>query len=163
MPCEKLLEYLNEREVSYHLIVHPQAYTAQEIADRAHISGKFFAKTVMLIVDGEMAMAVLPADRRVNMALLKEATGAQKIWLATEDNFREKFPDCELGAMPPFGNLYGMEVYVAGSLAEQDEIAFNAGTHTELIAMAYADFESLVAPRVARFSFHPLRELAGES
>jgi len=154
MPCEKLLDFLKERGVGYQMIVHPQAYTAQEIADRARISGKQFAKTVMVMIDGEMAMAVLPASKKVNLTLLKQVSGAEEVTLASEPDFKDKFPDCDLGAMPPFGNLYGLDVYVAGSLGEVDEIAFNAGTHTELIKMAYADFEKIVAPKIARFTYH---------
>ena len=158
MPCAKLLEYLDDSGVSYEMIEHPEAYTAQEIASRARISGKQLAKTVMVKIDGKMAMAVLPADKRVNLTLLKQAAGAEMVAVATEAEFKDMFPDCELGAMPPFGNLYGMEVYVAGSLAEVDQIAFNAGLHTELIKMAYADFEKVVAPKIARVSYRQARD-----
>jgi Ala-tRNA(Pro) deacylase len=154
MPCEKLLDFLDQNGISYEMTQHPEAFTAQEIANKAHVSGKKFAKTVMVKIDQKMAMAVLPADKKVNLTLLKQAVGASACELASEDDFKELFPDCELGAMPPFGNLYGLEVYVAGSLAEVDEIVFNAGIHTELIWMAYSDFERLVNPKVARFSFH---------
>jgi Ala-tRNA(Pro) deacylase len=160
MPCEKLLEYLEGHGVSYELIEHREAFTAQEIADRARVSGNQFAKTVMVKLDGKMAMAVLPAARKVNLTLLRQAAGAAEVDLATEQEFRDLFPDCELGAMPPFGNLYGMDVFVAGSLTEVGMIAFNAGLHTELIKMPYADFERLVKPRIARFSFHELKERA---
>jgi len=158
MPCEKLLDFLKEREVAFEMIVHPQAYTAQEIADRSHISGKQFAKTVMVKLDGKMAMAVLPASKRLNFTLLKQVANAQEITLAAEQEFKDMFPDCDLGAMPPFGNLYGLEVYVAGSLGEVGEIAFNAGTHTELIKMSYQDFERIVQPKIARFSYHEPQE-----
>jgi Ala-tRNA(Pro) deacylase len=163
MPCEKLLEYLDENGASYELFEHAEAYTAQEIADEAHISGKQFAKTVMVKLDGRMAMAVLPAANKVNFTLLMQAAGAEAISLAAEPEFKELFPDCDLGAMPPFGNLYGMEVWVAGSLGETPEIVFNAGTHTELIRMRYADFERLVKPKTARFSFRRYRELQERS
>ena len=99
-----------------------------------------------------MAMAVLPASYRVRLDVLKELTGAKTIELANEMEFKYLFPECEIGAMPPFGNLYDMEVFVAASLAEDTEIAFNAGTHVELIRMAYADFERLVQPVVLAFS-----------
>jgi Ala-tRNA(Pro) deacylase len=158
MPCEKLLDFLKERGVAFQMIVHPQAYTAQEIADRAHISGKQFAKTVMVTLDGKMAMAVLPASKRLNLTLLKQVAGAEEIKLAAEKDFKDMFPDCDLGAMPPFGNLYDLDVFAAGSLGETDEIAFNAGTHTELIKMSYQDFERIVQPRIARFSYHEPQE-----
>jgi Ala-tRNA(Pro) deacylase len=159
MPCDKLLEFLDENGVNYELIEHAEAYTAQEVADKAHVSGKQFAKTVMVKLDGEMAMAVLPAADKVNLTLLQQAAGAKSIALASEPEFTRLFPDCELGAMPPFGNLYGMTVYVAGSLGEAQEIAFNAGSHAELIRMPYADFERLVQPNVARFSFRRLKDM----
>jgi len=162
MPCEKLLEFLDENGVSYEMTEHPEAFTAQEIADRAHISGKQFAKTVMVKLDDKMAMAVLPAANKVNFNLLRQAAGAETVELATEEEFKNHFPDCDLGAMPPFGTLYGMEVYVAGSLSEVDQIAFNAGTHTELIKMDYRDFERLVQPAIARFSFHVPKDFREE-
>ncbi len=159
MPCEKLLEFLDENGVSYERIEHLEAYTAQEVADKAQVSGKQFAKTVMVKLDGKMAMAVLPAADKINLTLLQQAAGAGSIALASEPEFIQLFPDCDLGAMPPFGNLYGLAVYVEGSLGEAQEIAFNAGSHGELIRMSYADFERLVQPRVARFSFRRLRDM----
>jgi Ala-tRNA(Pro) deacylase len=158
MPCEKLLEFLDENGVAYEMIEHSRAYTAQEIADQAHVSGKQFAKTVMVVLDDEMAMVVLPAARRLNLTLLQQAAGTSAARLASEAEFEQHFPDCELGAMPPFGNLYGMSVYVDGSLSDAAQIAFNAGTHTELIQMPYADFERLVEPRGVHCSYHETRE-----
>jgi Ala-tRNA(Pro) deacylase len=105
-------------------------------------------------LDGELAMAVLPAAYRVDFKLLKKASKAKKAELASEEEFRDRFPECELGAMPPFGNLYDIKVYVAESLTEDDEIAFNAGSHTELIRMSFKDFERLVKPTVMKFSEH---------
>jgi Ala-tRNA(Pro) deacylase len=110
------------------------------------------AKTVIVTIDGRMAMAVLPAHRKIVLQDLREITGADNAGFAHEEEFKSKFPDCETGAMPPFGNLYGMEVYVAPSLAGDEYIAFNAGSHTEVIRMAYADFERLVKPQVLSFS-----------
>lgn len=153
MPVRKLKEFLNSNKIKYVSIKHSLAYTAQEIAASAHIRGKELAKTVMVSLDGKTAMAVLPASYRVDLDRLKKATGAKKIKLLAEKDFKDTFPECEIGAMPPFGNLYGMEVFVAASLAEDDEIAFNAGSHTELIRMAYKDFERLVKPKVFEFSF----------
>ena len=152
MPAKKLREFLDSHGVEYVTITHSPAYTAQMIAASAHVPGKELAKTVMVRVDGKMSMAVLPASYRVDFDLLREAAGATEVELAGEEDFRETFPDCELGAMPPFGNLYGMNVFVAERLAEDEEIAFNACSHTELIKMRYSDFERLVKPIVVRFS-----------
>ena len=152
MAMEQLKKYLDGHGVKYVVIQHSKAYTAQEIAAIAHIPGKELAKTVMVKIDGRMAMAVLPASYRVDFDLLKEAAGAQTVVLAEEGEFQAMFPSCEVGAMPPFGNLYGMEVYASAKLAEDDEIAFNAGSHTELIRLAYQDFERLAEPRVLGFS-----------
>ena len=152
MPAKKLREFLDSHGVEYVTITHSPAYTAQMIAASAHVPGKELAKTVMVRVDGKMSMAVLPASYRVDFDLLREAAGATEVELAGEEDFRETFPDCELGAMPPFGNLYGMNVFVAERLAEDEVIAFNACSHTELIKMRYSDFERLVKPIVVRFS-----------
>jgi len=152
MPLKKLIDFLDESGVKYLKLSHSPAYTAQEIAASAHIPGKELAKTVMVKVDGAMAMAVLPASYRVDFKLMKKASGSKKVELAGENEFKELFPECEVGAMPPFGNLYDMDVYVAESLAEDEEITFNAGSHTELIKLAYADFERLVQPKVLKFS-----------
>lgn len=155
MPVRKLKEFLNENRVKYVTISHSPAYTAQEIAASAHIPGKEVAKTVILRLDGKMAMAVLPASRQIDLDKLKEAAGAEEVELATEKEFQGLFPDCELGAMPPFGNLYGMPVYVADKLTEDEEIAFNAGSHTELMQLPYEDFERLVKPEVLKFAVVP--------
>jgi Ala-tRNA(Pro) deacylase len=152
MPVAKLKQFLDERGARYVSIRHSPAFTAQEIAASAHVPGGELAKTVMVLVDGQVAMAVLPASYQIDFPLLKELAGAQHVELAGEDRFRDLFPGCELGAMPPFGNLWQMPVFVTESLAEDDEIAFNAGTHTELIRMSYIDFERLVQPKVGVFS-----------
>jgi Ala-tRNA(Pro) deacylase len=152
MPIKKLLNFLDEHRVKYVTIKHSRAYSAQEIAASAHIPGKELAKTVMVKRDDAMVMVVLPASYHIDFDLLEEVTGARKVELATEGEFEALFPNSETGAMPPFGNLYGLEVYVAEALAEDDQIAFNAGTHTELVQMAYSDFERLVRPKVLRFA-----------
>lgn len=152
MPVKKLKEFLDEHRVKYVTISHSLAYTAQEIAASAHIRGKELAKTVIVKADGRMAMAVLPASLKVDFELLAEAMGAKLVELATEREFKQMFPDCELGAMPPFGNLYGMDVFVAESLTEDKEIAFNAGSHTELMRLPLADFLALVNPKVVKLS-----------
>ena len=152
MPAQKLRDFLNEHGVKYATIIHSPAFTAQEIAASAHVPGKELAKTVMVELDGKMAMAVLPASHKVNLDELREAAGASQLKLACEKEFADLFPGCEIGAMPPFGNLYNMDVYVAPALAEDEFIAFNAGSHTELIRLAYADFERLVQPKVIEFA-----------
>jgi Ala-tRNA(Pro) deacylase len=152
MPATRLKEYLDRERIRYTSESHPTAYTAQEVAAAAHIPGKQFAKTVMVKLDGELAMVVLPAHRKVILPELRDITGSDRVTFASEDEFRERFPDCDIGAMPPFGNLYDMAVYVAPELADDEEIAFNAGTHTEVIRMAYGDFERLVHPRVMAFT-----------
>jgi Ala-tRNA(Pro) deacylase len=154
MPLAKLKEFLDSHDVRYLLISHSPAYTAAEIAASAHIPGKELAKTVIVKIDGKMAMMVLPASYKVDFDLLREATGGKDVALATEPEFQNLFPGCELGAMPPFGNLYGMDVHVADVLAEDKEIAFNAGSFTELMKLSYEDFERLVNPKVAQFAAH---------
>jgi Ala-tRNA(Pro) deacylase len=153
MPVKKLREFLDGEKVKYVTMHHSPAYTAQEIAASAHVRGKELAKTVMVTLDGRMAMAVLPASRKVGFDLLREASMSENAQLASEQAFRDMFPGCEVGAMPPFGNLYGMDVYVSKLLAQDEEIAFNAGTHTELIRVAYKDFERLVKPKVAKIAY----------
>ena len=152
MPVLKLKNFLDENNVKYTTISHSKAFTAQQVAQSAHISGKDMVKTVIIFIDGKMAMAVLPAARHVDFRLLKDAIGIKNIVLAGEMDFKNLFPECEVGTMSPFGNLYDMDVYVDRSLAEDHEIAFNAGSHTELIQMAYEDFERLVNPKVIRFA-----------
>ena len=152
MPLSKVKAFLDSHQTKYVLISHSKAYTAQGIAAISHISGKDLAKTVIVKLDGDLAMAVLPASYQVDLEALRHATGVGVAELATEREFKRQFPDCETGAMPPFGNLYGIPVYVDATLSEDREIAFNAGSHYELIKMAYADFEHLVKPEVMEFS-----------
>lgn len=152
MPLTKIKEFLDTNKVKYVLIQHSPAYTAQEIAASAHITGKELAKTVMIKIEGKIAMAVLPASYKISFDQLKEALDVNDVKLANEQEFMDKFPDCEVGAMPPFGILYGLDVYVAESLAEDEEIAFNACSHTELIKMRFDDFEQLVKPVRLKFS-----------
>jgi Ala-tRNA(Pro) deacylase len=148
MPTQKLKDYLDQHEIQYVTISHSPAYTAQRIAEMTRIPGKDLAKTVIVKIDDKFAMAVLPASRRVDLRHLQEAIGADEVTLSSETEFNELFPDCEVGAMPPFGNLYDMDVYVADQLTEDDEIAFNAGSHSELVKMSYKDFAHLVTPQV---------------
>ena len=152
MPAQKLKKFLDEHKIKYVAISHSPSYTAQEIAASAHVPGQEMAKTVIVKVDGKMAMAVLPAPHKVDFKLLTKALGARSVELATEQEFADRFPGCEPGAMPPFGNLFDMDVFVARKLSEDEEIAFNAGSHTELIKLSYRDFEKLVKPKVAAFA-----------
>jgi Ala-tRNA(Pro) deacylase len=152
MPVQRLQEFLDAHQVKYVVISHSRAFTTQEIAAATHIPGKDLAKSVIVEIDGTMAMAVVPGSQKVDLDLLRDAVGAQRVTLAKEGRFKDRFPECDLGAMPPFGNLYGMPVYVADSLAEDEEIAFNAGSHTQLVKMSYRDFERLVQPRVMHFA-----------
>ena len=151
MPSKKLKSFLDENKIKYVSIQHSSAYTAQEIAAIAHIPGKDLAKTVIIKIDGKMAMAVLPASFKVSFENLKDTLGVKEARLAYEQEFIDKFPDCEVGAMPPFGNIYGMEVFVAESLAEDEEIAFNAGSHRELIKLSFKDYQKLVSPKIIKF------------
>ena len=152
MPIKKLKDHLDNQKIKYVILSHSPAFTAMEVAESAHVPGRALAKTVMIKLDGRMAMAVLPSTSKVDLNLLRESAGAEEAKLATEAEFKSLFPDCETGAMPPFGNLYGMDVYVSPSLAEDDQIAFNAGSHTEVMKLAYKDFERLVKPRVVRMT-----------
>jgi Ala-tRNA(Pro) deacylase len=149
MPAMKLKRFLDENQVRYVSIQHSPAYTAQEIAASAHIPGRELAKTVMVKIDGQMAMAVLPATKKLDLELLQRAAGGKVAALAGEKEFQSMFPDCEAGAMPPFGNLYGLKVYADELLTHDVSIAFNAGTHAELIQMSYADFVHWVQPVIA--------------
>ena len=152
MALQTLTQFLDSSAVKYTTVKHSMAYTAQELAALAHVPGREWAKTVMVKLDGKMAMAVLPASRRVVFDLLKLASGARLAELATEREFRDLCPGCEVGAMPPFGNLFGMDVFVDQELAEDAEISFSAGTHTDMVRLPFADFVRLVKPKLANLS-----------
>lgn len=152
MLAKTLKDYLDQWKVKYVTLTHSRAYTATEVAQSVHLPGRILAKTVMVVIDGALAMAVLPSNHRVHLDDLRDLVHTDNVRLAREDEFKDYFPDCEPGAMPPFGNLYDMSVYVSPDLAEEEEIAFNAGSHTEVIKMAYRDFDRLVKPRVAQFT-----------
>lgn len=152
MTVQKLRNFLDENHIRYVSVRHSNAYTAQEVAATAHVSGKEFAKTVIINREGRLIMCVLPASYQVDFGQLKANLGSDEIALAGEAEFKSSFPDCEVGAMPPFGNLYDMDVYVAEVLTHNKEIAFNAGTHTEIVRMSFEDFERLAKPKVLKFS-----------
>jgi Ala-tRNA(Pro) deacylase len=155
MPLSKLRTFLDSHHIKYLVISHSLAYTAQGVAALAHISGKQLAKTVIVKIDGILAMVVLPASLHVDLGRLRRLTGALNVELATEVEFKDAFPDCELGAMPPFGNLYDMSVYADVTLADHEEITFTAGTHRELVRMNWRDMLRLVNPTVHLVAYHP--------
>jgi Ala-tRNA(Pro) deacylase len=157
MNCKHRLEgYLRENAIPYQTQHHARAITAQEVAATEHVPGKMFAKTVMVTADEETAiMLVLPAPYHVNPEKAAAAVGTREVHLAEEERFAETFPDCEVGAMPPFGNLYDVPVYVDKTLAEDETIVFRAGTHTDTMSVIYADFERLVEPTLAEFADAP--------
>lgn len=155
MPLTKLREFLDSRQIKYLVISHSVAYTAQGIAALVHLSGKKLAKTVIVKIDGVLAMAVVPASMHVDLDLLRTAAGAGVVEVATEQEFKDAFPDCETGAMPPFGNLYDMPVYADASLAENEEITFNAGTHRELMRMGWRDLTRLVDAQIVNLTHRP--------
>lgn len=156
MPLSKLREFLDSQQIKYLVISHSLGYTAQGIAAAAHVSGKKLAKTVIVKLDGILAMAVVPASEHVDMDRLKALTGCKCVEIASEKEFQNAFPDCELGAMPPFGNLYDMPVYADASLAEHEEITFSAGTHRELVRMHWEDMLHIVNPTIAELTDHSL-------
>jgi Ala-tRNA(Pro) deacylase len=148
MPSSKVIEFLDGNDIKYATISHSPAYTALEVAQSAHIKGRHLAKSVIISVDNRLAMVVLPASHRLDTGPLGHAIGAVNLELASEPAFKKLFPTCEPGALPPFGNLYGMDVYIADCLIEDDLISFCAGSHTELIQMKYSDYQRLVTPKV---------------
>ena len=157
MNCKRRLEeYLRGNETPYRTQHHPRAITAQEVAAMEHVPGRMFAKTVIVSTDGgELCMLTLPAPYHVNVEKAAAALGAQEASLAEEGRFAETFADCEVGAMPPFGNLYGVPVCVDEALANDETIVFRAGTHTDTMSVAYADFERLVEPTLGDFADPP--------
>jgi Ala-tRNA(Pro) deacylase len=154
--CKQRLQgYLREHKVPFEAQHHPRTVSAQEVAATEHVPGKMFAKTVMALADEEIVMLVLPAPYHVNPEKAAEALGIKDFRLASEEQFEDAFPDCEVGAMPPFGNLYDVPVYVDEALAEDERIVFRAGTHTDTMSVGYADFERLVEPTVVEFADPP--------
>lgn len=151
MALSSLREYLDKHNIKYIVVSHSPAFTAQGIAALAHVPGKDLAKTVMLKLDGRLVMAVLPASFHVDLSLLKKTTQAKDAQLASEEEFKDRFPECETGAMPPFGNLYGLDVLVDETLSKDKEISFNAGSHRELIRLTWGDYAKLVKPRLLSF------------
>jgi len=147
----KLKNFLDESKVRYHVLKHHEKFTSPEIAQALHVPGQLLAKVVMIRAMEQLLMAVLPANRKVDLQRFAHVAGVPACSLATEDQFKNAFPDCEVGAMPPFGNLYDIPVYVDRSLTKDDEIVFEAGNHHEAIKLAYADFERTAKPQVGDF------------
>jgi len=154
-------EFLREAGVPYSLVAHRQAFTAQDEAAATHVSGRNWAKVVACFVDGLPIQAVVPAPHVVNLRRLLDLVGGSEIRLAEEVELPSLFPECERGAMPPLGPLYQQQVYVDVALAAEDEIIFNAGTHTEAIAMRWADFAKTIRPIVGNFAELPI-DIVGE-
>ena len=152
MHNKELAEYLDSRSVGYRWSTHPAAFTAKATAECSHVPGEKFAKTVIVRLNGKMAMTVLPATEKLSFRRLKDTAGVNDVRLASEQEFANRFPGCENGAMPPFGSLYGMPVFVSKTLTEDDEIAFNAGTHTELVTLSYHDYARMEHPRIGDFT-----------
>jgi Ala-tRNA(Pro) deacylase len=155
MTCKERMEkYLRDNGVSFQSMTHPEVYTAQERAAAQHVPGKQLAKVVMALADGEMVMLVLPASYRVNFTRLAAFLGAKKVRLAKEEEFGDIFPDCDLGAMPPFGNLYEVPVYADGAFDDDGDLVFQVGTHRDTMKIRYADFARLAQPKVGEFAAH---------
>jgi len=148
MAISKLTTYLDENDIKYVIVKHSKAFTAQEVAASAHIPGRNMAKPVMVKVDGDLKMVVLPSTHDLDFDALKDTFNTQNVELASESDFEDLFPDSELGAMPPFGNLYDVNTIVSEALTGDVEIAFNAGSHSEVIKMDYRVYESLVEPEI---------------
>jgi len=149
---QRIRDYLDSQHVSYECVPHAQAFAAQEVAQSLHVPGRRFAKPIVLEADGRLLMAVLPATHRLDLRELKEKLGVDDLALVPEGELAKFCPDCELGALPPFGHLYGMDVWVDKTLGESEEIIFNAGSHTDAIRMKYADFARIATPHLARFA-----------
>ena len=148
---QKLQAYLDSQTVKYEVETHDRTIDASRTAEAAHVPGREFAKTVIVRADGRLFMTVLPATDQVHLYQLRQSMGARDLTLADEEEIRAAFPDCELGAMPPFGHLYDMEVFVSEHLREDEHIVFNAGNHNDVIRMSYRDFDRLANPQVLHF------------
>ena len=147
---KRLKEMLDEAKVPYEVYNHALAYTAQEIAAKQHFSGNEMAKVVMLEVDDNLVMGVIRGNDKISLNEVRDSLGARHVRLASEDEFIARFPECEIGAMPPFGNLFGLKVFVDAALAKDEYIYFNAGNHVQTVRLKYKDFARLVQPEVVR-------------
>ena len=152
MAHSKIMDLLKKEEIPFKSIWHPIAYSSQKTAAYAHVSGKEFAKTVMVRIDGQLCMVVIPAANQIDLNMLREATGAKDVRIAKESEFKDLFPDCEVGAMPPFGHLYGIQTFLSEKLSRDELIAFNAGSHNELIEMSFRDYSKIEHPHLITVS-----------
>ena len=157
---KRLKELFDGKKISYEVYNHPLAYTAQEIAQRQHVSGDQIAKVVMLRVDDKLVMAVVTGSQKIHLPTVRASLGAYEVRLATEDEFTSRFPDCEIGAMPPFGNLFNLPVYVDPAVAKDATIYFNAGNHVQTVRIRYQDFDKIVDPQVVRLTEERKRHAA---
>jgi Ala-tRNA(Pro) deacylase len=146
--AKRLKEYLEDNKVPYTHCTHRLAYTAQEVAAAQHVPGREMAKTIVLRVDDQFLLVILPAIMKIDMKALRDELPFKHVELASEREFASLFPDSETGAMVPFGNLYNLRVYVDKSLSLDEDIVFNAGTHVDTVKMKYGDFERLVRPQI---------------
>lgn len=154
MATQRLEQFLKAHNVRFNTVAHDHAITTLDAARRAHLPSHDVAKTVVVKLDGRLAMAVIPANEWISLEALRQAAGVRSASLAGEHEFRDRFPECEVGAMPPFGNLYGMDVYAADTLSHQHDIAFHAGNHDEMVRMGWSDYERLVHPRIMSMTRH---------
>jgi len=157
----RLKALFKAEKVPYRLILHREAYTASEVAESIHMPGRKFVKVLILRAGDKMVMAVLPSHRQIDLALFAGLAGHKGISLMEEEAFRKQFPDCEIGAMPPFGVFYGLPVYVDALLGQEAVIYFRAGSHREVIEMRYQDFNRLVRPKVGHFVQAFLKQVSG--
>lgn len=153
--ANRLERLLEESGAPFEVIDHPLAFTAQEEAAASHVAGRHWAKTVAILVDGEPALAVVPATRRLDLDKLRGLVGTEAVEIAREAEFQGLYPDCELGAMPPFGELYGQRTFIDEALRKEERIAFHAGDHRTAIEMSYTDYERLCGPIPAEISGPP--------
>jgi Ala-tRNA(Pro) deacylase len=149
---QRIRDYLDSHDVAYEPLHHSQAFTGQEVAHSLHLSGKRLAKTVVLNGDGKLLMAVIPASHRLNLQDLRAAVEVSRLEMLPEGELAKLFPDCDLGAIPPFGSLYGIDVWVDRAVSDAEEVVFCAGTHEDCLRMKYGDFAKLAKPRLGRFS-----------
>ncbi len=148
MSLQEVENFLRTKNVKYRTVHHSPAFSSQEIAEAAHVPARRLAKVTMVKINGELAMAVLPASEMVDVEALGKLADSKTVQIATEHDFADRFPGCEVGAMPPFGNLWGMKVFVSNGFSKDENIAFEAGSHSELLEIPYTDFERLVEPQV---------------
>ncbi|MFL6599185.1 MAG: aminoacyl-tRNA deacylase [Chthoniobacterales bacterium] len=155
---KQLIDFLNQNNVQYEILHHPETVTAQRIAQAEHVKGRHQAKVVMLKSGDQHLIAVLAADHHIDLEKIEKAIG-KPVSLAKENDFKSLFRDSAIGAMPPFGNLYSLPTYVDKHLGEQDYIVFEAGTHTDAIKMSYSDYEKIVKPKVGDLAikFQPVK------